>query len=109
MRRLSLGNHFPTFHRFSCVRWLAASVAVVILSGLASVAVERLLQPQPTPSIEFDPSSMPPLAPFNMGKPLEVGTEAPDIRLTEVHSGRVVGLSDFRHRKPVVLILSSFT
>jgi hypothetical protein len=41
--------------------------------------------------------------------PLRVGTLAPDFSLPRLEDGEPVRLSDFRDRKPVCLILSSFT
>lgn len=103
-----VGRHFPTFRRLSRIRWLVVAVAIVTLSGLSAGAVE-CFWPRSYIVSECDPSSMPMLAPFTMGKPLPVGSESPDFRLTDLQSGRTIALSDHRERRPVVLLLSSFS
>lgn len=47
--------------------------------------------------------------PFYLMRPFEAGAPAPDFRLPSLEDDRLVSLSDYRGRKPVVLALSSFT
>ena len=47
--------------------------------------------------------------PMRLFPPLSVGSPAPDFTLPPLHGGPPVRLSDIRGRKPVVLVLSSFS
>lgn len=114
------GSFLSSWRALSLRGRLALIVGVVALCGLSAIGIERIMprrfngdgmtdttcdpEVESILSKDSDGAAGPPIV-----WELPVGTPAPDFRLTEVRTGRLIGLNDFRERKPVVLVLSSFT
>jgi hypothetical protein len=91
---------------------LAFTLGSVISGTAGALLIVALLPTRPAGDAATPPVSEPP-APYYQGYPewldpkLPLGRRAHDFALPEVTSGQDVRLSDFRGRKPVVIILGS--
>lgn len=109
--------HRPARRR--ALRILAACLAAPALVWAASSAALYAAMCQTPERFGAIMSHVPPIAmmvlPFKplwmsaRGGDLSVGDRAPDFALPELHTNRVVKLSDEIRQKPVVLIFGSYT
>jgi hypothetical protein len=86
-----------------------AAVAAVLAVALDQYLVHKRKQRARAEILPPDRNAIPaPTLGLWVPAPLPAGSPAPPFRLRDVRTGQAVSLGDYRGRKPVVLLLSSF-
>jgi hypothetical protein len=107
----SSNSSFPRFSRISLFLLILAGVSVVVLA-LDSLGFTRHTlgngRRRTSDVLPHDADPVPP-TPIEDGPPrFSLGTLAPTFTLLEARTGKRVSLDDYRGKRPVVLLLSSF-